>query len=119
MTVTEAIRTTPLTNRADRSDERVRLIEESVLMLRGDWPAVGAGLCERVNREVGLIVSTPREAEQAIAETCEEALGLVGSLYGPQAVEEVKRLAAVDPHPRREHRDRRSRRRFGALHLSS
>lgn len=46
---------TPITSRADRTDERVRLIEEAVLLIRGEWPAVASGLCESVNRAAGLI----------------------------------------------------------------
>jgi hypothetical protein len=99
MPATDTIRMTPLSSRADRRDERVRLIEESVLLLRGDWPGIGIGLCERVNRAVGLLISTPRELDEAIRETCEESLGLVQHLYGPDAVLEVKRLAARSEEP--------------------
>jgi len=111
MNVTEPAPITPLSTRADRADERVRLIEESVLAIRGDWPAVAIGLCERVNRAVGLIVSTPGELDAAIGKTCDEALRLVEDLYGQEAVEEVKRLAARDPQAHHGRRDRRSHRR--------
>ncbi len=96
MTATDTTRMTPLTGRADRRDERVRLIEESVLLIRGDWPAIALGLCERVNRAVGVIVSTPRELDEAIRDTCSESLRLVRELYGRDAVLEVERLAARD-----------------------
>lgn len=99
MPATDTIRTTPLTSRADRRDERVRLIEESVLLIRGDWPAIAIGLCERVNRAVGLLISTPRELDEAIGETCEESLRLVEQLYGHDAVLEVRRLAAHGGEP--------------------
>lgn len=49
MATSDITRLTPITTRADRHDERVRLIEESVLLLRGDWPAVATGLCESIN----------------------------------------------------------------------
>lgn len=92
-------RTTPLTSRADRSDERVRLIEEAVLLIRGDWPAIAMGLCERVNRSVGLIVATPRELDEAIRDTCVEAMLLVQELYGHDGVVEVERMAALTGAP--------------------
>lgn len=104
MSTTDTIRTTPLTDRADRRDERVRLIEESLLVLRGDWPAIGIGLCESVNRAAGPWFSTPGELDLAIEETSAEALRLVRELYGPEVVGEVERLAAVGaeaaPEPR-------------------
>jgi hypothetical protein len=99
MPATDTIRMTPLSSRADRRDERVRLIEESVLLIRGDWPAIAIGLCERVNRSVGLIVSTPRELDEAIRETCAESMRLVEGLYGRDALLGVKRLAASGGEP--------------------
>lgn len=111
MNVTEPTPITPLSTRADRADERVRLIEESVLAIRGDWPAVAIGLCERVNRAVGLIVSTPGELDATIGKTCDEALRLVEDLYGQEAVQEVRRLAARDPQVHHGRRDRHSPRR--------
>ena len=111
MNVTEATPTTPISRRADRADERVRLIEESVLAIRGDWPAVAIGLCERVNRAVGLVISTPGELDATIGETCDESLRLVEDLYGHEAVQEVRRLAASGPTAHQERRDRRSHRR--------
>jgi hypothetical protein len=80
----------------DRSDERIRLIEEAVLLIRGEWPAVACGLCERVNRETGLII-TPRNAlDQAIEETADEAIRVVEGLYGHDAARQVQRRATVD-----------------------
>jgi hypothetical protein len=55
---------TPLSSRADRDDERV-------------------------NRSVGLLVGTPRELDEAIRETCVEAMLLVEELYGYDGVVEV------------------------------
>ena len=87
---------TPITSRADRSDERIRLIEEAVLLIRGEWPAVACGLCELVNREAGFVI-TPREAlDEAIEKTAEEAMRVVERLYGHDAALEVRRRAAAD-----------------------
>ena len=76
---------TPITIKADRSDERVRRLEEAVLLIRGEWPAVALGLCENVNRSSGLVFVSRRELERAIEETTEEAFRLVESLYGHDA----------------------------------
>jgi hypothetical protein len=65
------------------------------------------GLCERVNRSVGLIVSTPRELDEAIRDTCVEAMLLVQELYGHDGVVEVERMAAVTAAPARPHGRRR------------
>lgn len=92
-------RTTPLSGRVDRGDERVRLIEEAVLLIRGDWPAIATGLCERVNSSVGLIFSTPRQLDEAIRDTCAEAMLLVGELYGQEGVAQVERMAAIAEIP--------------------
>jgi hypothetical protein len=86
---------TPLSTRVDRSDERIRLIEEAVLLIRGEWPAVACGLCEMVNRETGLIITLPDALDQAIEETAEEAMGIVERLYGRDAAVEVRRRAGV------------------------
>lgn len=75
---------TPLTRKADRGDERVRLIEESVLLIRGEWPAVAAGLCDSVNRAAGFVFTPAGELEEAISHTSEEAVRLVERLYGPE-----------------------------------
>jgi hypothetical protein len=114
MTVADTTRMTPLSSRADRGDERVRLIEEAVLLIRGDWPAIAMGLCERVNRSVGLIVSTPRELDEAIRETCVEAMLLVQELYGHDGVVEVERMAAMTEVPAPARARTRGR---GRLHL--
>ena len=94
MAISELTPTTPLTGRADRHDERVRLIEESILLIRGDWPAVATGLCESVNRAAGLLFPTTRELDEAIETTSQESLRLVEQLYGCDAAAEVQRLAA-------------------------
>ncbi len=88
---------TPLTTKADRSDQRIRLIEEAVLLIRGEWPSVAFGLCERVNRETGLVI-TPRDAlDRAIDQTADEAVRVVEALYGHDAALEVQRRAASLP----------------------
>lgn len=103
MAASDTIRTTPITAKADRRDERVRLIEESVLLIRGEWPAVASGLCESINRAAGLVFTSRRTLEEAVRETSRESLRLVESLYGDEAVAEVQRLAAAgrepEPHP--------------------
>ena len=91
---------TPLTSRADRGDERVRLIEEAVLLIRGEWPGVACGLCETVNRATGLII-TPRGAlDETIERTAGEAIRVVEGLYGHEAAFEVRRLALSIRTPR-------------------
>jgi hypothetical protein len=92
-------RRTPLTNRADRGDERVRLIEEAVLLIRGEWPGVACGLCETVNRSTGLIITSSGALDETIERTADEAIRVVEGLYGQEAAFEVRRLAAIDPHP--------------------
>ena len=106
--------TTPLSSRVDRGDERVRLIEEAVLLIRGDWPAIATGLCERVNSSVGMIFSTPRELDEAIRDTSAEAMLLVRELYGEDGVAQVEGMAAIaeTPAPVRAHSRPRHR-----LHL--
>lgn len=101
MATRESSRTTPITARADRSDERVRLIEESVLLIRGEWPAVATGLCESINRAAGLVFPSPRALDDAIRETSRESLRLVEKLYGDEAAAEVQRSAAArtQTHP--------------------
>lgn len=106
MAISDTIRTTPITTKADRRDQRVRLIEESVLLVRGDWPAVATGLCESVNRAAGLVFPKPRALDEAIRQTCRESLRLVEHLYGVEAAVEVQRLAAVGPGPNRRRRRR-------------
>jgi hypothetical protein len=111
MTRSKRTPTTPITAKADRRDERVRTIEESVLLIRGEWPVVAAGLCESVNRAAGLLFPAPRALEEAIVQTAGESLRLVKHLYGSEAVTNVQQLAAVsrdagphrldESHPRR------------------
>lgn len=86
---------TPITTKADRRDERVRLIEESVLLMRGEWPAVATGLCESVNRAAGLLFPSTAALEDAIRETSRESLGLVERLYGEEALADVQSRAAA------------------------
>lgn len=116
MAPSDPIRTTPITAKADRRDPRVRLIEESVLLVRGDWPAVAIGLCESVNRAAGLVFPMPTALDEAIRQTSRESLRLVEHLYGVEAAAEVRHLAAVSPNSdlRPVDRTRRSR----SFHLS-
>jgi hypothetical protein len=105
-------RITPITGRASRRDERVRLIEESVLLVRGEWPGVASGLCETVNRAAGVVFPTPKALEDAIRETSSESLRLVEQLYGHEATVEVQQLAARgrdQGHQAREENGRRHR----------
>ncbi|MFN8163546.1 MAG: hypothetical protein U0R26_06890 [Solirubrobacterales bacterium] len=90
---------TRITSRADRRDERVRLIEEAVLLIRDDWPAVAAGLCESVNRAAGLIFVPTAALQRAIGETAEEALRLVERLYGHDDAIDLQRLTAINLEP--------------------
>ncbi|MBS1845572.1 MAG: hypothetical protein JST53_14240 [Actinobacteria bacterium] len=99
MAIRHTPRTTPLSDRVDRADERVRLIEEAVLLIRGDWPAIATGLCERVNSSVGLIFSTPGQLDEAIRDTSAEAMLLVQELYGHEGVAQVERMAAIAEPP--------------------
>jgi hypothetical protein len=85
---------TPITSKADRSDRRVRLLEEAILQLRGQWPAAATGLCMAVNSTFGFTLSGGKAARQEqIQESVDEALRLVEVLYGPSAVAEVHRRA--------------------------
>jgi hypothetical protein len=89
---------TPITSRADRADERVRLIEEVVLLIRGEWPAVAAGLYESINHASGPIFRSS-ELQETIQSTSEEAVRLVDRLYGHDAALEMQRLA-LEPDDR-------------------
>ena len=84
---------TPITAKADRSDRRVRLLEEAVLQLRGQWPTAATGLCMSVNSMFGFTLSGGRGRQEQIDESVAEALRLVRALYGPSAVTEVYRRA--------------------------
>lgn len=99
MAAPEITRRTPITSRVDRSDGRIRLIEEAVLLIRGEWPAVACGLCETVNRAAGMIIATPKELDGAIQKTAEEAMRVVEGLYGHDAALEVRRFAALGQGP--------------------
>jgi hypothetical protein len=99
MSASVLTRRTPITSRADREDERVRLLEEAVLLIRGEWPALAYGLCESVNRASGLVFVSASALQEAIKETVAEALRLVEGLYGHDAVLDVQRLATVAPEP--------------------
>lgn len=112
MATTEIIRRTPITSRVDRNDGRIRMIEEAVLLIRGEWPAVACGLCETVNRATGLIIAPPKALDETIEKTAKEAERVVEALFGHDATLEVRRLAAVGrdsatPSARRAHRRRR------------
>jgi hypothetical protein len=94
MAAKDTIRMTPLTSKADRDDVRVRLIEEAVLLIRGEWPAVADGLCESVNRAAGFFAPA-RELEDAIERTAAEAARVVERLYGPDSVRALRAAASV------------------------
>jgi hypothetical protein len=84
---------TPITSRADRSEPEVRLLEEAVLMLRGQWPTAATGLCMSVNSLFGFTLTGRQARREMIEETVDEAMRLVEALYGPNAVAEVYRRA--------------------------
>jgi hypothetical protein len=87
---------TPITPKADRSDRRVRLLEEAILQLRGQWPAAATGLCMGVNSTFGFTLSGGKAARQEqIDESVAEALRLVELLYGQSALTEVYRRAGA------------------------
>jgi hypothetical protein len=90
-------RSTPITGRANRGDERIRLIEEAVLMVRGEWPGVATGLCETVNRATALRLAPAGEREETITRTADEAMRVVEGLFGQDAALEVRRRAATSP----------------------
>ena len=94
MAAKDITRMTPLTGRADRGDTRVRLIEEAVLLIRGEWPAVADGLCESVNRAAGFFAPA-RELEEAIERSSEEAARVVERLYGADAARALRTAASV------------------------
>jgi hypothetical protein len=112
MTRQETTRSTPITGKVDRGDERVRRIEEAVLLLRGEWPATAYGLCETVNRATGLIIAPAGALDEALERTADEAMRIVESLYGGEAVSEVRRLAAVDRQSSPRSTPRGAKRRF-------
>jgi hypothetical protein len=89
---------TPITAKADRSDCRVRLLEEAILMLRGQWPSAATGLCMSVNSLYGFTLTGKQARRRMINESVAEALRLVEALYGPNAIAEVHQRATAD-HP--------------------
>ena len=93
---------TPISSKVDRRDERVRVIEEAVLMMRGEWPAAASGLCETVNRATGVFTPTG-ELSAAIEEASAEAERLIERLYGHDALLEVRDLAGVEERSRAAH----------------
>jgi len=109
---------TPISTKADRGDERVRLIEEAVLLIRGEWPAAASGICETVNRATG-IFTRAGELDAAIDDAAAEAERLVERLFGPDALSEVRGRAAAEcagagERSRGRERGRAARRRPGA-----
>jgi hypothetical protein len=100
MTTKELAPRTPITARADRSDRRVRLLEEAILQLRGQWPTAATGLCMSVNSIFGFRFGGKEARQEQIEESLDEALRLVEALYGPSAVTEVYRRAGSSPPQR-------------------
>ncbi len=84
---------TPITAKADRSDPEVRVLEEAIIMLRGQWPAAATGMCVSVNSLFGFTLTGRRDRERILDENVAEALRLVEALYGKAAVDEVHRRA--------------------------
>ncbi len=87
---------TPITAKADRSDRRVRILEEAILMLRGQWPAAATGMCMSVNSLFGFTLTGRGTRQRMVDENLAEALRLVEALYGKSAVGEVYRRAGSD-----------------------
>jgi hypothetical protein len=84
---------TPITPKADRSDRQVRVLEEAIIMLRGQWPAAATGICMSVNSLFGFTLTGRRARKRMVDENVAEALRLVRALYGDAAVSEVHRRA--------------------------
>src|SRR5436305_6505319 len=91
-TLTTAPRT-QITAKTDRSNPRVRLLEEAVLELRGQCPTAATGLCMNVNSMFGFTLGGKEARQEQLSESVDEALRLVEALYGPSAVTEVYRRA--------------------------
>ena len=89
---------TPLTAKADRSDPRIRLLEEAILTLRGEWPGAATGLCMSVNSLYGFTLTGKDARGRMVSENAAEALRLVERLYGSDEVAEVRRRATSE-HP--------------------
>ena len=92
---------TPITPKADRSDRRIRLLEEAVLMLRGQWPSAATGLCMSVNSLYGFTLTGKQARRRMVNESVAEALRLVEALYGTNAIAEVYQRATADQPDRR------------------
>jgi hypothetical protein len=88
---------TPITAKADRSHREIRLLEEAILMLRGQWPAAATGICMSINTLFGFSLVRRRDRQRMVDENVAEALRLVEALYGEGAVAEVYRRAEVSP----------------------
>jgi hypothetical protein len=84
---------TPITPKADRSDPEVRILEEAIIMLRGQWPAAATGICMSVNTLFGFSLGGGRDRQRLVDENVAEVLRLVEALYGKAAVDEVYRRA--------------------------
>ena len=89
---------TPLTAKADRCDPRIRLLEEAILTLRGEWPGAATGLCMSVNSLYGFTLTGKDARGRMVSENTAEALRLVERLYGSDEVAEVRRRATSE-HP--------------------
>ena len=86
---------TPITAKADRSDPEVRVLEEAIIMLRGQWPAAATGICMSVNTLFGFSLTGRSDRRRLVDENVAEALRLVEALYGKAAVDEVYRRAGA------------------------
>ena len=84
---------TPITAKADRSHREIRLLEEAIVMLRGQWPAAATGICMSTNTLFGFSLVRRRDRQRMVDENVAEALRLVEALYGKSAVAEVYRRA--------------------------
>jgi len=92
---------TPITPKADRSDRRIRMLEEAVLMLRGQWPSAATGLCMSVNSLYGFTLTGKQARRRMVNESVAEALRLVEALYGANAIAEVYQRATADEQDQR------------------
>ena len=88
---------TPITAKADRSHHEIRILEEAILMLRGQWPAAATGICMSINSLFGFSLGGRRDRQRMVDENVAEALRLVEALYGESAVDEVYRRAEASP----------------------
>jgi hypothetical protein len=88
---------TPITAKADRSHREIRVLEEAIVMLRGQWPAAATGICMSINTLFGFSLVRRRDRQRMVDENVAEALRLVEALYGKGAVAEVHRRAEASP----------------------